>query len=161
VHHLAAYPLQGRRKNISLCEIVFPSHANKKNVTLQNRHMEKQFFSSTSMGNSWWTRSWPSCLPYSHNPCDGYNLPQWVVLQHSALHLKNYLLLAHCEHSSIRECLSCPFIVLPSKYPDTLVIIWMSPCFSFSFLSLRSCGMLSLFSPTVPQQFIFHCHITA
>jgi hypothetical protein len=113
------------------------------------------------MGNSWWTTSWPSYFPYSHNPCDGYNLPQWVILYHSVFHLKNYLLLVHCEHSSTHECLSCPFTVLPSKHPVTLVIIWMSPCFSFSFLSPRSCGMLLLFSPTVPQQLIFHYSITA
>jgi hypothetical protein len=123
--------------------------------------MEEQFFSSTSMGNSWWTRSWPSCLPYSHNPYDGYNLPQCMVLQHSAFHLKNYFLLVQCEHSSTHKSLSCPFRVLPSKHPDILDINWMSPCFIVSFLSHRLCGTLLLFSPTVPQQFIFHCHIIA
>jgi hypothetical protein len=45
-------PYKEEKKNISLCEIVFASHAKNKNVTFQNRHMEEQFFSSTSMGNS-------------------------------------------------------------------------------------------------------------
>ena len=98
----------------------------------------------------------------------------WLSLPHC----RNYLLLGHYEYSSTHRCLyMCIYYIYITRWymdprmssqtsmfilyrqsidiKSALVLMWMSPSFSFTVLGAKSCGMALLFGLTVPQQYIY------
>ena len=97
----------------------------------------KTIFLSTSMCASWCGNCWPFCHPYPHSPYDGYNPSQFAALWLFLCHYRNYLTLGHRKYVSTCTYLSCTAI------KSSLVLMQMSPLFSFVDFGASSCGMLS------------------
>lgn len=89
--------------------------------------------------------------PYPHNPCDSYNLPQFVALSYCLFITEISFLWRIVTVGILMSLLSIQCIAVQSP----MVLTPVSHCLSFTVLHLKSFDVPSMFSPTVPKQLIF------
>lgn len=127
-----------------------PTTPRKKNATAQNMDVtdEKTISSPISVCDWWWSSRWPFHLPYPHTPCDGYNLPQWVVPVITTISF------CRCTANVHQHVSASPVHPQYCHQVNPWSLYKCHPHFSHIFLGPRSCGMPFLFGLTIPQQLI-------